>query len=417
MGLQTIVDWFIPQEIKGDMVQYLRARQFVTFCLIASPVFFIPNIIKWKNLGSPQLAVSMTVVTIMIMVGLFLFKYIKSYKFFVNYALTLLGWHFIFLPFCTGGIHSSALTWNLVVPAFAAVLAGMRSSLLWTGIMLLEVGAFCYLDVAGIQLPKISFTHGQILEIQIANTIGPLLALALTMFFGEKNRRYVYNAHISAQGEALKAHRQSREKAEQYTKDLQDVFTTIRVNSQKLSNEVGEISAKIKQNAQHSVKADQLMKESDQVIAEALGSMRQLTASMEKITAASEDTSRILKTIDEIAFQTNLLALNAAVEAARAGESGAGFAVVADEVRNLAMRSAEAAKSTSGLIEGTERTVSEGTELVSQTEAAFLQVAERAKRVASLIDEVATSSNHQSEGIEQITKNLSELTEIMEARG
>ena len=104
--------------------------------------------------------------------------------------------------------------------------------------------------------------------------------------------------------------------------------------------------------------------------------MSDLTVSMGEISGASEETQKIVKTIDEIAFQTNLLALNAAVEAARAGEAGAGFAVVADEVRNLAMRAAEAAKNTANLIENTVKRVKDGSELVSRTNEAFTQVAE-----------------------------------------
>jgi len=106
------------------------------------------------------------------------------------------------------------------------------------------------------------------------------------------------------------------------------------------------------QNAANAGEADNLMREANKVFDRANDSMGQLNTSMAEISSASEDTFKIIKTIDEIAFQTNLLALNAAVEAARAGEAGAGFAVVADEVRNLAMRAAEAAKNTSGLIEG-----------------------------------------------------------------
>ena len=137
-----------------------------------------------------------------------------------------------------------------------------------------------------------------------------------------------------------------------------------------------------KQNADNAGQANSLMSGTKQVVATANESMGRLTESMGEITRASEETSKIIKTIDEIAFQTNLLALNAAVEAARAGEAGAGFAVVADEVRNLAMRAADAAKNTANLIEGTVKKVKDGSDLVSQTNEAFQQVAGSSAKAA-----------------------------------
>lgn len=112
------------------------------------------------------------------------------------------------------------------------------------------------------------------------------------------------------------------------------------------SSSMEEMSSMTKQNAGNAQQADLLMTETGRVMGDANHSMEELNQSMKEISVASEETAKIIKTIDEIAFQTNLLALNAAVEAARAGEAGAGFAVVADEVRNLAMRAAEAAKNT-----------------------------------------------------------------------
>jgi methyl-accepting chemotaxis protein len=135
---------------------------------------------------------------------------------------------------------------------------------------------------------------------------------------------------------------------------------------------------------------------------------------MEEITRAAEETSKIIRTIDEIAFQTNLLALNAAVEAARAGEAGAGFAVVADEVRNLAMRAAEAARNTAALIEGTVKKVKDGSQIVSETDEAFDKVAEGAARVGELLAEIAAASTEQSQGIEQINKAVSEMDKVIQ---
>ena len=165
-------------------------------------------------------------------------------------------------------------------------------------------------------------------------------------------------------------------------------------------------------NADNARQADDLMKETRKVVAQAKDSMSQMCRSMDDITKASEETSKIIKTIDEIAFQTNLLALNAAVEAARAGEAGAGFAVVADEVRNLAMRAADAARNTANLIEETVKKVRDGSALMSATNSAFGQVSDSADKVADLVGEIAAASGEQSQGTEQVNKAVSEMDKV-----
>jgi methyl-accepting chemotaxis protein len=178
------------------------------------------------------------------------------------------------------------------------------------------------------------------------------------------------------------------------------------------SSSLEEMAAMTKHNADSADQADGLMKQVGQFVGQANESMGKLSASMEEIKKASEETQKIVKTIDEIAFQTNLLALNAAVEAARAGEAGAGFAVVADEVRNLAMRAADAARNTAGLIEGTVKKVKEGSGLMSGTREAFGKVAESAGKVAELLAEIAAASKEQSQGIDQVNKAVVDVDKV-----
>jgi methyl-accepting chemotaxis protein len=180
------------------------------------------------------------------------------------------------------------------------------------------------------------------------------------------------------------------------------------------SSSLEEMSSMTKQNADNAGTANKLMEETKVVVSRANESMKNLTGSMDEITKASEDTSKIIKTIDEIAFQTNLLALNAAVEAARAGEAGAGFAVVAEEVRNLAIRAADAARNTSGLIEGTIKKIKDGADLVGRTNEDFSHVAESAAKVASLIGEIAAASDEQAQGIGQISKAVHEMDKVVQ---
>jgi methyl-accepting chemotaxis protein len=181
---------------------------------------------------------------------------------------------------------------------------------------------------------------------------------------------------------------------------------------QESSSSLVEISSRTKKNAENANQADRLMKESNEVVIKANRSMGELSSAMEEISKTGEETAKIIKTIDEIAFQTNLLALNAAVEAARAGEVGAGFAVVAGEVRNLAMRAAEAARSTSHLIDGTVKRIKQGSDLVAKTGEAFSEVAKGTHKVGELVSEIAISSREQAQGIEQVNKAVDGMDKI-----
>lgn len=181
---------------------------------------------------------------------------------------------------------------------------------------------------------------------------------------------------------------------------------------QETATSITEMQTVSRQNADHSREADAMMRETSQVVDAANNSMGELISSMQGITKASEETSKIITTIDEIAFHTNLLALNAAVEAARAGEAGAGFAVVADEVRNLAMRAANSAKQTATLIEETVKRINEGTQIVNVTNANFTKVSESNLKVGQLISEITRSCNEQADGVTQINTALERMESI-----
>ena len=180
------------------------------------------------------------------------------------------------------------------------------------------------------------------------------------------------------------------------------------------SSSLEEMASMTKRNAENAGQADGLMKEANRVVEKANGAMGKLITSMADISKASEETSKIIKTIDEIAFQTNLLALNAAVEAARAGEAGAGFAVVAGEVRNLAIRAADAARNTASLIEGTVKKVKEGSQLVNGTSESFAEVATSAAKVGELVGEIAAASQEQAQGIEQVNRAVADMDKVVQ---
>ena len=176
-----------------------------------------------------------------------------------------------------------------------------------------------------------------------------------------------------------------------------------------------ELSSMTKRNADNAQKANDLAKEARIAADQGAADIQTMSTAMGAIKVSSDDIFKIIKTIDEIAFQTNILALNAAVEAARAGEAGMGFAVVADEVRNLAQRCAQAAKETSGKIEGAITKTSQGVEICSQVAQTLNDIILKVRQVDELVTEVAGASSEQTRGIAQINTAVIQMDKVTQS--
>lgn len=178
---------------------------------------------------------------------------------------------------------------------------------------------------------------------------------------------------------------------------------------EEISASMNEIVGQARQSAENSKEADTLSGTVQQSAQNGTEKMKGMTEAMTEIDKAGQDISKIIKTIEDIAFQTNLLALNAAVEAARAGHHGKGFAVVAEEVRNLAARSAKAASETTALIEGTGQKTKRGMQAAEETAAALNDIAAGITKVSTLVGEISTAINEQTEGVNQINIGISQI--------
>ena len=244
--------------------------------------------------------------------------------------------------------------------------------------------------------------------------LGTLVGASLTWFVGIRLSRtlkeVVHTLSVNA-GETSSAAGQISNSSQQ----LAQGASTQAASLEEISASLEEVSSMVRLNADHTNKARALAQQTRQAADHGSGEMRNMTEAVNAIATASANISAIIKTIDQIAFQTNILALNAAVEAARAGEAGAGFSVVAEEVRALAQRCAAAAKETAEKIEDSLVKSRHGVELSARVAASLEQINTRAREVDSVVQEIATASQQQSQGISSISSAVTNMDKVTQS--
>jgi methyl-accepting chemotaxis protein len=208
----------------------------------------------------------------------------------------------------------------------------------------------------------------------------------------------------AASGQVAQSSQQMAEGASEQASSLEETSASLE-----------QMSSMTKQNASNAAEADSRAKEASEAARQSAAAMERMQEAIGKIKTSSEETAKIIKTIDEIAFQTNLLALNAAVEAARAGDAGKGFAVVAEEVRNLAQRSAEAARSTSELIAQSQQNADNGVAVSEEVGETLSRIRQGIEKVTSLVNEVNAASGEQAQGIDQINTAMAQMDQVTQA--
>ena len=223
------------------------------------------------------------------------------------------------------------------------------------------------------------------------------------------------NDTLSHVGEAVDQINTGSEQVAQASQSLSQGSTEQASSLEEVTASLNEINSQSSQNSEAASEASSVAKGSLQSAASGSEQMKSLVLAMEKINGSSDEISKVVKVIDDIAFQINLLALNANVEAARAGKYGKGFAVVADEVRNLAVRSAEAAKETTVMVNETTRNVEAGNKAAESTATQLEEIVSSSTKVADFLEEIALASKEQAQGIEQINQGLSQIDQVTQS--
>jgi methyl-accepting chemotaxis protein len=302
----------------------------------------------------------------------------------------------------TDGGDATAIFRDSTAPALAEV-RGLLHEVIETAAANTMTDEAMLSSARGTRLLVLAFGIGALLA-------GVALALLITRSIVGPLRRMIGGLTVGSQQTASAANQVSSASV-----SLADGASRQAAAIEETGASMEELAAKTRRNAGDAARANGLTAQTKQGADRGVAAMERMNEAIDAIKQSSDSTARIIKTIDEIAFQTNLLALNAAVEAARAGEAGKGFAVVAEEVRNLAQRSAEAARNTTGMIEESVRNAANGVAITREVGEALAGISRSIGEVNDLVAGIAKANNEQAEGNAQINTAVGQMDQITQA--
>ncbi len=471
-----IFDWFIPEEIKNDILQFGRAKMTVGIGLLIGLVVLLQSV--RSLLINVNLVVGFAVIGFgtFVIIGPFLMKWTGSRALSANWVLAGLFILASVVVIMRGGMTSTITSYLAIVSLCAMIMLGLKTGIVW-GVLSTTAMILIYsLKQTGMELP-VQELSGNALDKYNLVTYS-VLVVFVTILGGifENNSNGNFLKFNRAEEQFRQANAQLMEALENVNrvmkavsesdlserisyqldgelermkssvnnaiellsrtvldavdtsslihtgaqnlsdsaKTLADGTSTQAASLEQISSSMNEIENLTRDNNQKAGESKRLTRSTLDIVNSGNQEMEEMVTAMNTIAKTGHDITKIVKVIDEIAFQTNLLALNAAVEAARAGKYGKGFSVVAEEVRNLAGRSAEAAKNTTELVETSIKEMERGVERVDTTAKMLGEIMEGVDQVNGLVNDIASGSEEQRNGIEEMAKAIDQVNDIVQ---
>ena len=443
MILKTIFESLVPKKFGENTEAANKARLVVGIIvtLIAAGTIFSS---VYFAMGHPVGAASILLGVAFFIVLLVQMRITSSLILIGNEVAAIMFLIQISLSVTTGGVLAPNTMWFTTVPVLAIILNGVRYGIIWIGIAVVTISSMFVAGLLGFEFPMlVDLSKSEMALYQSIIAAGLVFFIGSFCLIFEIIRSRAMDVSEQLRVEAVESAdslkqttddlQQMKSRRDKMIKELADTIEHINLGAQSLSqsaqdlskgsasqaasieevsSSMNEIESQTKANNENADQAMQLSQKALDIVDRGNKQMEAMQQAMSQIANTSNNVSKIIKDIDEIAFQTNLLALNAAVEAARAGKHGKGFAVVAEEVRNLSERSAVAAKNTAQLIENSIQEVKNGVSNSDQTATILDEILESVKASTSLVGDIYQASIEQNSGIEQVNTALSQVNQI-----